>query len=69
MQFLVVRCNLSPVCIGKRFGSKKIKSDFKFCQQARVFSQVGQAKQDIIVTGERALVSLYGGTSDFVKSQ
>ena len=29
-----------------------------------MFSQVGQGKQDIIVAGERALVSLYGGAKD-----
>ena len=43
---------------------KKIKSDFQFCRQARVFSQVGQGKHDIIVTRERALVSSYGGAKD-----
>ena len=37
---------------------ERIKSNFEFCQQAKVFNQIGQAKEDIIVAGERALVSL-----------
>ena len=40
---------------------KRIKSDYQLCQQAKVFNQIGQAKEDIIVAVERALVSLYGG--------
>ena len=36
---------------------KRIKSDFQFYQQAQVFNQVAQAKGDIVVVGERALVS------------
>ena len=40
---------------------KRIKRDFQLCQQAKVFNQIGQTKEDIIVAGERALVSLYGG--------
>ena len=28
-----------------------------------MFNQIGQAKEDIIVAGERALVSLYGGAT------
>ncbi len=43
---------------------KRIKSDFQFCQQAKLFNQIGQAKEDIIVAGERALVSLYGGAKE-----
>ena len=43
---------------------KRIKSDFQFCQQARVFNQIGQAKEDIIMAGERTLVSLYGGATE-----
>ena len=43
---------------------KRIKSDFQFCQPAKVFNQIGQAKEDIIVAGERALVSLYGGAKE-----
>ena len=43
---------------------KRIKSDFQLYQQAKVFNQIGQAKEDIIVAGERALVSLYGGATD-----
>ena len=54
MQLLVVRRNLSRVCIGKMFGSK----------EDQVFSQVVQAIRDIIMAGERALVSLYGGAKD-----
>ena len=30
----------------------------------RVFRQVGQGKQDIILTGERTLVSLYDGAKE-----
>ncbi len=29
-----------------------------------MFNQIGQAKEDIIVAGERALVSLYGGAKE-----
>ena len=43
---------------------KRIKSDFQFCQQADVIDQMGQAKEDIIVAGERALASLYGGAKE-----
>ena len=43
---------------------KRIKSDFQLCQQAKVFNQIGQAKEDIIVGGERTLVSLYGGAKE-----
>ena len=43
---------------------KRIKSDFQFCQQAEVFNQKVQAKEDIVVAGERALVSLYGGAKE-----
>ena len=50
--------------LGKGLAAKRIKSDFQFCQQAKVFNQIGQAKEDIIVAGERALVSLYGGAKE-----
>ena len=50
--------------LGKGLAVKRIKSDFKFCQQDKVFNQIGQAKEDIIVAGERALVSLYGGAKE-----
>ena len=43
---------------------KRIKSDFQFCQQAQVFNQVAQAKYDILVAGERALVSLSGAAKE-----
>ena len=43
---------------------KGINSDFQFCQQAKVIDQIGQAKEDIIVAGERALISLYGGAKE-----
>ena len=43
---------------------KRTETDFQFCQRAKVFNQIGQAKEDIIVAGERALVSLYGGAKD-----
>ena len=43
---------------------KRIKSDFQFYQQSKVFNQIGQAKEDIIVAWERALVSLYGGATE-----
>ena len=43
---------------------KGIKSDFQFCQQAKVIDQIGQAKEDIIVAVERALVLLYGGAKE-----
>ena len=42
--------------LGKGLAVKRIKSDFQICQQAKVFIQIGQAKEDIIVAGERALV-------------
>ena len=44
--------------LGKGLAVKRIKSDFQFCQQAKVFNQIGHAKEDIIVAGERALVGL-----------
>ena len=50
--------------LGKGLAVKRIKSDFQLCQQAKVFNQIGQAKEDIIVAGERALVSLYGGAKE-----
>ena len=50
--------------LGKGLAVKRIKSDLQFCQQAKVFNQVGQAKDDIIVAGESALVSLYGGAKE-----
>ena len=50
--------------LGKCLTVKRIKSDFQLCQQAKVFNQIGQAKEDIIVAGERALVSLYGGAKE-----
>ena len=56
LHVLVVRCNHSRVWICKRFGSKEDKERLPM-----VFSQEGQAKQDIIVAGKRALVSLYWG--------
>ena len=43
---------------------KRIKSDFQLCQQAKVFNQIGRAKEDIIVAGERVLASLYGGAKE-----
>ena len=50
--------------LGKGLAVKRIKCDFQFGQQAKVFNQIGQAKEDIIVAGERGLVSLYGGGKD-----
>ena len=50
--------------LGKGLAVKRIKSDFQFCQQAKVLNQIGQEKEDIIVAGERALVSLYGGAKE-----
>ena len=35
--------------LGTGLAVKRIKSDFQFCQQANVFNQIGQAKEDIIV--------------------
>ena len=45
----------------KCFAVNKIKSDFHFSQQAMMYNQVGHAKQDIILAGDIALVTLYGG--------
>ena len=50
--------------LGKGLAVKKIKSDFQFCQQAKVFTQIGQANEDITVAGVRGLVSLYGGAKE-----
>ena len=50
--------------LGKALAVKRIKSDFQFCQQAKVVNQIGKAKEDIIVAGEIALVSLYGGAKE-----
>ena len=38
--------------LGKGLRVKRIKSDFQLCQQAKVFNQIGQAKEDIIVAGK-----------------
>ena len=38
--------------LGTGLAVKTIKSDFQFCQQALVFNQIGQAKEDIIVAGD-----------------
>ena len=50
--------------LGKGLAVKRIKSDFQLCLQAKVFNQIGQAKEDIIVAGEIALASLYGGAKE-----
>ena len=50
--------------LGNGLAVKRIKCDFQFCQQAKVFNQIGQAKEDIIVAGKRGLVSVYGGAKD-----
>ena len=50
--------------LGKYLAVKRIECDFQFRQQAEVFNQIGQAKEDIIVAGERALVSLYGAPKE-----
>ena len=50
--------------LGKGLAVKRTKSDFQFCQQAKVFNQIGQAKEDIIVPEERALVSLYSDAKE-----
>ena len=55
----IVTCR--RLVMGKCFAVNQTNRDFHFCQQCRVCSQVEQAKQDIIVAGEKALVSLYGG--------
>ena len=41
-----------------------ISNNILFCQQAKVIDQIGQAKEDIIVAVERALVLLYGGAKE-----
>ena len=55
----ILGCDVTSLLfgLGKGLAVKRIKSDFQFCQQAKVFNQIGEAKEDIIVAGERALVS------------
>ena len=50
--------------LGQGLSVKRINSDFQFCQQVQVFNQVAQAKYDIRVAGERALVSLSGAAKE-----
>ncbi len=38
--------------LGKGLALKGINSDFQFCQQTKVFNQIGQAKEDIFVAGD-----------------
>ena len=40
--------------LGQGLAVKRIKSDFQFCQQAPVFIQVAQAKEDILVAGKES---------------
>jgi len=52
--------------IGKGMALKKVKNDTSFLEQAKVFrqSQEKVGKGIIIVAGEKALVSLYGGKKE-----
>ena len=38
--------------LGKGLAVKRINSDFQFCQQAKVFNQIGQAKEDKLWHGK-----------------
>ena len=62
----ILRCDVASrlFALGQCLAVKSIKSDFQFCQQAKVFNQVAQAKYDILMAGGRALVSLYGGAKE-----
>ena len=62
----ILRCDVTSLLfrLGQGLAVKRIKSDFQFCQQAQVFNQVAQAKYDIHVAGERALVSLSGAAKE-----
>ena len=62
----ILGCDVTSRLFGLRKGLtvKRIESDFQFRQQAKVFNQIGQAIEVIIVAGERALVSLYGALKE-----
>ena len=62
----ILRCDVTSRLfgLGQGLAVKRIKSDFQLCQQAQVFNQVAQAKYDILVAGERALVSLSGAAKE-----
>ena len=49
-----------PFGLGKGLAVKEIKKA-KFREQAEVFNSVEAAKDELVVAGEKALVSLYGG--------
>ena len=50
--------------LGKGVAVKKIENGPVFYNQAKVLRQPDQAKEVIIAAGEKALVSMYGGTED-----
>ena len=62
----ILGCDVTSRLFGlvKGLAVKRIKSDFQLCQQAKVFNEIRQAKEDTIVTRERALISLYGGAKE-----
>ena len=43
---------------------KKVKTDSLFREQSEVFHKSEQTPEDITAAGEKALVSLYGGTKE-----
>ncbi len=47
---------------------QKFKSNRYFCEQAQVFDSEFVTKQDIEVAGEKALVCLYNGNSEYFPS-
>ena len=55
-------CNVTsrPFGSGKGLAVKEIKK-VKFRERAEVFNSAESAKDELVVAGEKALVSLYGG--------
>lgn len=50
--------------LGKGLAVKKVKTDSLFREQSEMFHKSEQTPEDITAAGEKALVSLYGGTKE-----
>ncbi|XP_076040893.1 uncharacterized protein LOC143025304 [Oratosquilla oratoria] len=53
-----------PFGLGKGLAVKKVKTDSLFREQSEMFHKSEQTPEDITAAGEKALVSLYGGTRE-----
>ena len=56
-----LRCDITSIWIGERLSCIKEIKKAKFREQAEVFNSAEAAKDELVVAGEKALVSLYGG--------